>query len=109
MPARSEAAWDFSSYKNDHWETLYFTMLSKLFSLLRPLKSDAFDAFFIGQSVYLSQQYFIDSNTKSSVLPRFGWNVKSISGSMATIVHQSGNNRPLKIYVDCRYLKKELS
>lgn len=84
-------------------------MLNKLFSLLRPLKPDVFETFFIGQSVYLTQQYFTDTNTKSSVLPRFGWNIKNISGSMATIVHQSGNHVPLKIYVDCRYLKKELS
>lgn len=85
-------------------------MLQKLFSILRPLKPEKFEVLFIGQSVYLSQQYFTDTNTAYSDLPRFGWSVKSISGNIATVVNQSGNLRkPLKIYLDCRYLKKELN
>jgi len=73
------------------------------------LKPTTAESFFVGQEVYLAQEYYDETNATILDVPRYGWQVKSIVDGVACIEYQRHNLRLLmSLMVEIRFLKKDM-
>ena len=62
-----------------------------------------------GQEIYLTEQYYEDTNATVLEVPRYGWKIKAIVDGVATIEYQRPNWKLLmSIMCETKYLRKEL-
>ena len=65
-------------------------------------------SFEVGQEVYLNEQYYTDFNTSVIEVPKYGWQVKTLSDGVATIEYQRRNLKlQMSLTLDTTYLTKE--
>ena len=81
-------------------------MILDILSVFKPLKSERLKTFFIGETVSILPEYYRVTETNTFDTPIYGWSVKSISGTTATLMRGVLRNTQ-KLFVDTRYLKSE--
>jgi hypothetical protein len=63
----------------------------------------------LGETVYLSQEYYTDHNTSIVEVPKFDWLVIGVIENIVQIQYQRNNLKLLTVLmVDQKYLKKQL-
>jgi len=62
-----------------------------------------------GLEVYLTEQYYEDTNASVLEVPRYGWEIKAVVEGVATIEYQRPNWKLLmSIMCETKYLKRQL-
>jgi hypothetical protein len=77
-----------------------------ILSVFSRTKAERFKIFFIGESVSILPEYYSVTNSSKFETPIYGWTIRNISGSTATIVRGVLHNTH-KLHIDCKYLKSE--
>lgn len=77
-----------------------------ILSVFSRAKVERFKVFFIGESVSISPEYYKAMNSSTFETPIYGWTIRNISGSTATIVRGVLHNTH-NVHIDCKYLKSE--
>ena len=67
------------------------------------------DLFYPGDQVYLTEDYYIDTDASVLEVPRYGWKIKAYTDGVCQIEYQRPNWKLLmSIMCETKYLKREL-
>ena len=78
-------------------------MFDSIFSVFKSKETEHLASFFVGQSVSIKSDYYKSANVNPVSTPIYGWSIKSITGSMMTLVLSSG--KPGKLFIEAKYLQ----